>query len=77
MSRGRIAHGMPTASFNSSLSGTELPCPSCIYPHQDLRGLAPIRHDNIDCSQHMITDANTGKNKSTRIRSAALAAHRL
>jgi 3-hydroxybutyryl-CoA dehydratase len=77
MSGGRIAHGMSTASFISSLLGTELPCPSCIYPHQDLRGHAPIRQDNIVCSQNIITDANTGKNTSTRIHSTALAAHRL
>jgi 3-hydroxybutyryl-CoA dehydratase len=41
--RGRIAHGMLTASFISTVLGTQLPGPGCIYLSQSLRFLAPVR----------------------------------
>ena len=37
MFEGRIAHGMLTASFISTVLGTKLPGPGCIYLRQDLR----------------------------------------
>ncbi|HQX85834.1 MAG TPA: MaoC family dehydratase [Aestuariivirga sp.] len=40
---GRIAHGMLTASFISTVLGTRLPGPGCIYLSQNLRFLAPVR----------------------------------
>ncbi len=43
MFEGRIAHGMLTASFISTVLGTRLPGPGCIYLRQDLRFLAPVR----------------------------------
>src|SRR3546814_7329516 len=43
MFEGRIAHGMLTASFISTVLGTKLPGPGCIYLKQDLRFLAPVR----------------------------------
>ena len=33
--RGRIAHGMLTASLISTVLGTKLPGPGCIYTHQN------------------------------------------
>jgi 3-hydroxybutyryl-CoA dehydratase len=39
----RIAHGMLTASFISTVLGTRLPGPGCIYLSQNLRFLAPVR----------------------------------
>jgi len=40
---GRIAHGMLTASFLSTVIGTKLPGPGCIYVSQSLRFKAPVR----------------------------------
>ena len=41
--KARIAHGMLTASFISTVLGTKLPGPGCIYISQDLRFKAPVR----------------------------------
>lgn len=41
--KGPIAHGMLTASFISTVLGTRLPGPGCIYVSQDLRFKAPVR----------------------------------
>jgi 3-hydroxybutyryl-CoA dehydratase len=40
---GRIAHGMLTASFISTVIGTKLPGPGCIYVNQNLRFKAPVK----------------------------------
>ncbi len=40
---GRIVHGMLTASLISTLIGTKLPGPGCIYLKQDLKFKAPVR----------------------------------
>ena len=40
---GRIAHGMLTASFISTVIGTKMPGPGCIYVSQNLRFRAPVR----------------------------------
>ncbi len=40
---GRIAHGMLTASLISTVLGTKLPGPGCIYLSQNLKFLAPVR----------------------------------
>ena len=41
--KGRIAHGILTASFISTVLGTRLPGPGCIYLSQSLKFLAPVR----------------------------------
>jgi len=38
-----IAHGMLTASFISTVIGTKMPGPGCIYVSQNLRFKAPVR----------------------------------
>ncbi|MEQ8355444.1 MAG: MaoC family dehydratase [Kiloniellaceae bacterium] len=43
MFAGRIAHGMLSASFISTVFGTRLPGPGCIYLRQDLRFKAPVK----------------------------------
>jgi 3-hydroxybutyryl-CoA dehydratase len=43
MFKGRIAHGMLSASFISTVFGTRLPGPGCIYMSQSLRFKAPVR----------------------------------
>jgi 3-hydroxybutyryl-CoA dehydratase len=40
---GRIVHGMLTASLISTVLGTKLPGPGCIYVSQTMRFLAPVR----------------------------------
>ena len=41
--QGRIAHGMLTASLISTVLGTKLPGPGCVYLGQTLKFLAPVR----------------------------------
>lgn len=41
--KGRIAHGMLSAAFISTVFGTKLPGPGCIYVNQNLRFKAPVR----------------------------------
>lgn len=41
--QGRIAHGMLTASLISTVLGTKLPGPGCIYCSQTIKFLAPVR----------------------------------
>ncbi|MCW9040018.1 MAG: MaoC family dehydratase [Rhodospirillales bacterium] len=43
MFKSRIAHGMLSASFISTVVGTKLPGPGCIYVSQSLRFKAPVR----------------------------------
>ncbi len=43
MFEGRIAHGMLSAGFISTVIGTKLPGPGCIYVSQNLRFKAPVR----------------------------------
>ena len=42
MFKKRIAHGILTASFISTVLGTKLPGPGAIYAKQDLKFLAPV-----------------------------------
>lgn len=41
--KGRIAHGLLSASLISTVIGTKLPGPGCIYVGQTLKFLAPVR----------------------------------
>ena len=43
MFAGQVAHGMLTASFISTVIGTKLPGPGCIYMGQNLRFKAPVK----------------------------------
>ena len=45
--KGRIAHGMLTASFISTVIGTRLPGPGAIYLSQSLRFMAPVRIGDV------------------------------
>jgi 3-hydroxybutyryl-CoA dehydratase len=41
--KGRIAHGLLSASFISTVLGTRLPGPGCIYMSQSLKFRAPVK----------------------------------
>ena len=41
--KGRIAHGMLTAVFISTVLGTKLPGPGCVYMNQEVKFRAPVR----------------------------------
>ncbi len=43
MFKGRIAHGMLSASYLSTIFGTKMPGPGCIYLSQSVRFKAPVR----------------------------------
>lgn len=49
MFKQRIAHGMLAASLISTVLGTKLPGPGCIYMSQSLKFLAPVHvGDNVE-----------------------------
>jgi len=56
MFKGRIAHGMLTASFISTVLGTKLPGPGCIYISQELKFKAPVRVGDTVTARAEITD---------------------
>ncbi len=43
MFEGQVVHGMLTASFISTVIGTKLPGPGCVYISQNLRFKAPVK----------------------------------
>ena len=45
--KGCIAHGILTASFISTVIGTLMPGPGCIYVAQNLKFKAPVRADDM------------------------------
>ena len=55
MFKGRIAHGMLTASLISTVIGTKLPGPGCIYVSQNLRFMAPVRTGDTVTATCMVT----------------------
>ena len=58
----RIAHGMLSASFISTVVGTKLPGPGCIYVSQDLKFRAPVYiGDTVTTSAEILSlDARRG-----------------
>ncbi len=53
--KGRIAHGLYTASLISAVIGTRLPGPGAIYVSQTLRFLAPVMiGDRVDASVEVV-----------------------
>ncbi len=52
---GRIAHGMLTASFISTVIGTRLPGPGCIYVNQSINFRAPVKTGDTVTAEVTIT----------------------
>lgn len=62
--KGRIAHGMLSASFISTVLGTRLPGPGCIYLSQTLKFRAPVKAGDTVTARVTIKDVDQ---KSKRI----------
>ncbi len=65
MFSGRIAHGLLTASFISTVIGTKLPGPGAIYVSQSLRFKAPVRVGDTLEARATITELVTEKRRAT------------
>jgi 3-hydroxybutyryl-CoA dehydratase len=63
MFQGRIAHGMLSASFISTVLGTKLPGPGSIYLSQNLKFKAPVRAGDTVSATATITDIVTEKKR--------------
>ena len=53
-----IAHGMLAASFISTVIGTKLPGPGCVYISQNCRFKAPVRAGDTVRARVTITEVN-------------------
>jgi 3-hydroxybutyryl-CoA dehydratase len=62
---GRIAHGMLTASFISTVIGTKLPGPGCIYLSQSLKFLAPVRSGDTVRAAVTVKEVNLERQRVT------------
>ncbi len=56
--KGRIAHGMLAASFISTVLGTRLPGPGCIYLSQSLEFRAPVKAGDTVTARVTVKDVN-------------------
>jgi len=62
--KGRIAHGLYTASLISAVIGTRLPGPGAIYISQTLRFLAPVKiGDEVEASV-TVTELNAERRRA-------------
>ena len=64
MFSGRIAHGMLTASFISTVIGTRLPGPGAIYLSQTLRFRAPVRVGDTIRARATVTELFPAKQRA-------------
>ncbi len=56
MFKGRIAHGMLSASFISTVIGTRMPGPGAIYLNQSLRFRAPVKAGDTVVARATVKD---------------------
>lgn len=61
--KGRIVHGMLTASLISAVLGMQLPGPGTIYLSQDIKFLAPVRFGDTISAEVEVTEIIEEKNK--------------
>lgn len=59
----RIAHGMLTAGFISSILGMQLPGPGTIYMKQELKFLAPVRIGDTIVARAEVIEVVEDKNR--------------
>ena len=63
MFKGRIAHGMLSASFISTVVGTRLPGPGAVYVSQTLNFKAPVRVGDCVTARVTIKEIVAGKRR--------------
>lgn len=61
--KGRIAHGMLAASFVSTVLGTRLPGPGCIYMGQTLNFRAPVKVGDTVVARVTVLEVNREKKR--------------
>lgn len=61
---GRIAHGMLSACFITTVLGTRLPGPGCIYMSQNLRFRSPVRIGETVTTTVTVTELVPGKRRA-------------
>ena len=61
--KGRIVHGMISCGYISSVLGTKLPGPGCVYLNQNLNFRAPVRIGDIVQSRVTIRDVDIKSNR--------------
>ena len=64
MFAGTIAHGMLCSSFISTVVGTRLPGPGCVYVSQTLKFKAPVRPGDTVTARATVTGLVPGKNRA-------------
>ena len=64
MFKGRIAHGMLSAGFISTVFGTKLPGPGCIYLAQNLKFKAPVKIGDTVVAKVEVTELNPEKKRA-------------
>lgn len=60
--KGRIVHGMLTASYFSTIFGTQLPGPGTIYLGQDLKFTKPVRFNDTITAKATVKEVKADKN---------------
>lgn len=60
---GRIAHGMLSAGLISTVLGTKLPGPGCIYVSQDLKFTSPVHFGDTITAKVKVINKNVEKNR--------------
>ena len=64
MFKGRIAHGMLSASYISTVFGTKLPGPGCIYLSQTLKFKAPVKVGDTVVAKVTVKELTPEKRKA-------------
>jgi 3-hydroxybutyryl-CoA dehydratase len=72
MFKGRIAHGFLTASLISTVLGTKLPGPGCIYLSQSLKFRAPVRIGDEVVAKARIAGLDAEKGRAVLITECAV-----
>lgn len=65
MFKGRIAHGLLSASLVSTVLGTKLPGPGAIYMGQSFKFLAPVYPGDTVRARATVTEIDTAKRRLT------------
>lgn len=64
MFEGTIAHGFLSSSFISTVIGTRLPGPGCVYVSQSLKFKAPVRPGDTVTARAEIIELNPERNRA-------------